>query len=59
MKALFILGISIALPIWVHTVTSPTFWATIPFGNKYAGFIKAGLGVATFILLSAVTSKKS
>ena len=59
MKALFILGISIALPILVHTMTSPTFWASIPFGNKYAGMIKVGLGITTFIFLSIATSNKS
>ncbi len=59
MKFLIILGVSIALPIWISVITSPNFWATIPFGNEYAGVIKIGLGVATFIVLSVVTSNKS
>jgi len=58
MKSLFILAVSFGLPIWIHVATSPTFWASIPFGNKYAGVIKIGLGVATFIFLHAITSSK-
>lgn len=59
MKSLFILGVSIAVPILANAVVSPTYWATIPVGNKYIGVIKIGLGVATFVFLHAITAKKN
>jgi len=58
MRYFIILAISIALPIWISAITSPTFWASIPIGNKYVGMVKVGLGVGTFIILSALTSGK-
>lgn len=39
-----------------NVLVSPNFWATIPFGDKYAGILKIVAAILTFIILKAVTS---
>jgi hypothetical protein len=53
-RYIFFFVISVTLPIWIDLIVSPTFWASIPYGNKYTGMIKIILAILTFIILFTI-----
>ncbi len=50
---------SFALAVFVYWCTvvlvSPSFWATIPVGNRYVGALKIAAAIATFVIVRAFT----